>query len=231
MSIRDNLAEVERRIAEACARAGRTRDDVTLVAVSKTFPAEAVDEAIAAGVRDVGENRVQEARDKKPLVRGSARWHLIGHLQSNKAKDAVNLFDVVQTVDSLALAEKLARAATRPIEVLLQVNIGGEDQKSGIDRAEVEAVVRGVRAMPELRLAGLMAIPPIGDSRPYFQAMKVMRDALGLEQLSMGMSDDYEAAIEEGSTIVRIGRAIFGARNAGFQPAGEPATGRPGAAG
>jgi pyridoxal phosphate enzyme (YggS family) len=231
VSIRDNLAEVERRIAEACARAGRTRDDVTLVAVSKTFPAEAVDEAIAAGVRDVGENRVQEARDKKPLVRGSARWHLIGHLQSNKAKDAVNLFDVVQTVDSLALAEKLARAATRPIEVLLQVNIGGEDQKSGIDRAEVEAVVRGVRAMPELRLAGLMAIPPIGDSRPYFQAMKVMRDALGLEQLSMGMSDDYEAAIEEGSTIVRIGRAIFGARNAGFQPAGEPATGRPGAAG
>lgn len=212
MSIRDNLAEVERRIAEACARAGRARDEVTLVAVSKTFPAEAVDEAIAAGVRDVGENRVQEARDKKPLVRGSARWHLIGHLQSNKAKDAVKLFDVVQSVDSLALAEKLARAATEPIDVLLQVNIGGEDQKSGIARAEVESVARGVRAMSELKLAGLMAIPPIGDSRPYFREMKVMRDALGLEQLSMGMSDDYEAAIEEGSTIVRIGRAIFGSR-------------------
>jgi pyridoxal phosphate enzyme (YggS family) len=212
VSIRDNLAEVERRIAEACARAGRARDEVTLVAVSKTFPAEAVDEAIAAGVRDVGENRVQEARDKKPLVRGSARWHLIGHLQSNKAKDAVKLFDVVQSVDSLALAEKLARAATEPIDVLLQVNIGGEDQKSGIARAEVESVARGVRAMSELKLAGLMAIPPIGDSRPYFREMKVMRDALGLEQLSMGMSDDYEAAIEEGSTIVRIGRAIFGSR-------------------
>jgi pyridoxal phosphate enzyme (YggS family) len=212
VSIRDNLAEVERRIAEACARAGRTRGEVTLVAVAKTFPAEAVEEAIAAGAENVGENRVQEARDKKALVRGNARWHLIGHLQSNKAKDAVKLFDVVQTVDSLALAEKLARAATQPIDVLLQVNIGGEDQKSGIDRAEVEAVVRGVRAMPELRLTGLMAIPPIGDSRPYFREMRVMRDALGLEQLSMGMSDDYDAAIEEGSTIVRIGRAIFGSR-------------------
>lgn len=218
VSIRDNLAAVEQRIAAACARAGRTRGDVTLVAVTKTFPASFVEEAIAAGATDIGENRVQEARDKKPLVKGGARWHLIGHLQSNKAKDAVRLFDVIETVDSVDLATKLARAAQaagKTLEVLLEINIGNEAQKSGITPEEVEAIAREVRGIAPLRLTGLMAIPPHGtpeETRPHFRALRLMRDALGLQQLSMGMTDDFEVAIEEGSTIVRVGRAIFGER-------------------
>jgi pyridoxal phosphate enzyme (YggS family) len=218
VSIRDNAAEVESRIARACERAGRSREDVTLVAVSKTFPASFVDDAIAAGITDVGENRVQEAREKKPLVRGSARWHLIGHLQTNKTKDAVKLFDVIQAVDSLDLAEKLARAAEsqrKRLEVMLQVNIGDEPQKSGIARADVDAIAKQAAALPSLHVIGLMAIPPIGtaeESRPYFRELRSMRDALGLRHLSMGMSEDFETAIEEGSTIVRVGRAIFGIR-------------------
>ncbi len=218
MSIRENLAGVEERIARACVRAGRSRGEVTLVAVSKTFPAGSVDEAIAAGIAEVGENRVQEAREKKPLIRGVARWHLIGHLQSNKAKDAVMLFDVIQAVDSLELAEKLARAAEgqgKRQEVMLQVNIGDEPQKSGIVRADVGAIARRASALASLHVIGLMAIPPIGtadESRPYFRELRSMRDALGLQHLSMGMSEDFEAAVEEGSTIVRVGRAIFGSR-------------------
>jgi PLP dependent protein len=218
VSIRDNIAAVEERIARACERAGRTREDVKLVAVSKTFPAEFVDEAIAAGITDIGENRVQEARDKKPLVRGSVRWHLIGHLQTNKAKDAVKLFDVIEAVDSLELAEKLARAAEgqgKAIDVMLQVNIGDEPQKSGLARGDVDDVAKRVATLASLRLIGLMAIPPVGtpdESRPYFRELRSMRDALGLKELSMGMSEDFEAAIEEGSTMVRVGRAIFGSR-------------------
>lgn len=218
VSIRENVAGVEDRIARACARAGRSRDEVTLVAVSKTFDAGFVDEAIAAGIGEVGENRVQEARDKKPLVRGTARWHLIGHLQSNKAKEAVSLFDVIQAVDSIELAEKLARAADgqgKRQEVLLQVNIGDEPQKSGISRSETGAVVKQASALDALHVIGLMAIPPIGtpdESRPYFRDLRSMRDALGLTHLSMGMSEDFEAAIEEGSTMIRVGRAIFGSR-------------------
>jgi len=218
VTIRENVAAVEERIARACARSGRTRGEVTLVAVSKTFPASFIDEAIDAGITEVGENRVQEAREKKPLVRGAARWHLIGHLQTNKARDAVRLFDVIQAVDSLDLAEKLARAAEahgKRQDVMLQVNIGDEPQKSGIERAEVDAVARQAAALASLRVIGLMALPPIGtpeESRPYFRELRSMRDALGLEHLSMGMSEDFEAAIEEGSTIVRVGRAIFGSR-------------------
>ncbi|HEV7426814.1 MAG TPA: YggS family pyridoxal phosphate-dependent enzyme [Thermoanaerobaculia bacterium] len=218
MSIRENVAAIEARIARACERAGRSRDEVTLVAVSKTFPADFVDEAIEAGIGEVGENRVQEAREKKPLVRGSARWHLIGHLQSNKAKDAVKLFNVIEAVDSLDLAEKLARAAEaygKRLEVMLQVNIGDEPQKSGIARGDVEAIAKNAASMPSLHVIGLMAIPPIGtpeESRPYFRELRSMRDALGVRHLSMGMSEDFETAIEEGSTIVRVGRAIFGSR-------------------
>jgi hypothetical protein len=218
VSIRENVAAIEARIARACERAGRSRDEVTLVAVSKTFPADFVDEAIEAGIGEVGENRVQEAREKKPLVRGSARWHLIGHLQSNKAKDAVKLFNVIEAVDSLDLAEKLARAAEaygKRLEVMLQVNIGDEPQKSGIARGDVEAIAKNAASMPSLHVIGLMAIPPIGtpeESRPYFRELRSMRDALGVRHLSMGMSEDFETAIEEGSTIVRVGRAIFGSR-------------------
>lgn len=223
MSIADGVAGVRSRIAAACARAGRSVDDVTLIAVTKVFPASYVEEAIAAGVTDVGENRVQEAREKKPLVRGGqapspVHWHLIGHLQSNKAKDAVRLFDVIQTVDSVALAEKIARAAEgekKRQDVLLQVNIGDETQKSGADKAEAESLAKAISAMPSLHLRGLMAIPPVGtgdESRPYFRELRALRDALGLEQLSMGMSEDFEVAIEEGATLVRVGRAIFGSR-------------------
>jgi pyridoxal phosphate enzyme (YggS family) len=218
VSIRDNVAEVRKRVADACARAGRDASEVTLIAVTKVFPADYVEQAIAAGITDVGENRVQEARDKKPLVHGSARWHLIGHLQSNKAKDAVRLFDVIQTVDSVELAEKIARAAEgagkRP-EILLQVNIGGEEQKSGAARADVPALVEALRGIDAVDLRGLMAIPPLGtaeETRRYFRELRALRDDVGVEQLSMGMSEDFEVAIEEGATIVRVGRAIFGSR-------------------
>lgn len=206
--IRANIAALETRIAAACARAGRARSDVTLVAVTKTFPATDVELAIDAGVTDIGENKVQEARDKKPSVARAARWHLIGHLQSNKAKDAVRLFDVIQTVDSLELAEKIARLDAKP-EVLMQVNIGREPQKSGIDPSDVPAFAK------RIVVRGLMAIPPAGEPeemRSYFRELRALRDACGVEQLSMGMTDDFEVAIEEGATIIRVGRAIFGSR-------------------
>lgn len=216
--IRANLQSVRERLAAACHRAGRSVDDVTLVAVTKTFPAEAVEAVIAAGATDVGENRVQEGRDKRPVVKGTARWHLIGHLQSNKAKDAVRLFDVIQTVDSTALAEKLARAAVtagKRQEVLIEVNIGREPQKAGADPGEVEQLAREIMAFEDLSLTGLMTIPPLGEAeamRPYFREMRALREQTGLKHLSMGMTDDFEVAIEEGATIVRVGRAIFGAR-------------------
>jgi len=212
VTIAENLAAVEQRIAAACGRAGRKRSEVTLVAVSKTFPADRVSEAIAAGVTHIGENRVQEARDKKPLVRGSARWHLIGHLQSNKAKDAVRIFDVIETVDSADLAQKIARASEAARDVLLQVNLGEEAQKSGVSTNDVEAIARQIRGIGGVNLIGLMAIPPLGDARQHFRKLRALRDHIGLEQLSMGMSEDFEIAIEEGSTMVRIGRAIFGPR-------------------
>jgi len=218
MAIAENLAEVKRRIAIACVRASRDPHAVTLVAVTKVFPADYVTQAIAAGATDVGENRVQEARDKKPLVAGGARWHLIGHLQSNKAKDAVRLFDMIQTVDSLDLGQKIARAAVaagKRQEVLLQVNVGGEEQKSGAPAADAESLARALRGIDALELRGLMTIPPIGEpeeTRRYFRQLRSMRDTLGLDQLSMGMTDDFEIAIEEGATIVRVGRAIFGSR-------------------
>lgn len=216
MAIRDDFLRVEGRVAAACRRAGRSRSEVTLVAVSKTFPASAVDEAIAAGARDVGENRVQEARDKKPQVVGSARWHLIGHLQSNKVRDAARIFDVVQTIDSLSLAQKIASSAESAMDALIEVNIGGEPQKAGVMPGDVAALVSEVSGLPNLRLRGLMTIPPIGtadESRRYFRELRALRDRLKLGELSMGMSEDFETAIEEGATIVRVGRAIFGERH------------------
>jgi pyridoxal phosphate enzyme (YggS family) len=210
-----NVAAVRQRIAGACARAGRSAADVTLIAVSKTFPAEAIDAVVAAGVRAVGENKVQEAREKRPVVTASAEWHLIGHLQSNKAKEAVRLFDVIHTIDSIALAEKVARNAEGRQSILLQVNVGGESQKSGVDPSELESFNRLVSALPELHVRGLMTIPPVAEpeqTRHHFRELRRMRDDLGLEHLSMGMSEDFEIAIEEGATMVRVGRAIFGSR-------------------
>jgi len=210
-----NYAAVMGRVEAACRRAGRNAADVTLVAVSKTFPAEVVTAVIEAGASDVGENRVQEARDKKPLARGAARWHLIGHLQSNKAKDAVRIFDVIQTIDSIELAEKVGKAASaagKRQEVLLEVNIGRESQKAGADPAGVEALARAVARVESLDVKGLMTIPPVGDPRAYFREMRTLREATGLPHLSMGMTDDFEIAIEEGATLIRVGRAIFGSR-------------------
>ena len=212
MTIAENLAAVEARIRAACERAGRKRSDVTLIAVSKTFGSDRVEEAIAAGVTHVGENRVQEARDKKPLVRGKARWHLIGHLQSNKAKDAVKIFDVIETVDSVELAHKIARASETARDVLMEVNIGSEPQKHGVTPENVENIVNEIRNISNINLIGLMAIPPVGDPRTHFRRLRELRDRVGLAHLSMGMSEDFEIAIEEGSTMVRIGRAIFGPR-------------------
>jgi pyridoxal phosphate enzyme (YggS family) len=216
--IRSNLDAVERRITAACDHASRRREEVTLIAVTKTFPAEVVSAAIAVGLTNVGENRVQEARDKKPHVRGTATWHLIGHLQSNKARDAVRLFDVIQTVDSAALGERIARFAAaegKRQNVLIEVNIGREEQKTGAAPEDVAGLVRELQAMDSLSLLGLMAIPPGGDAesvRPYFRELSTMREELKLEHLSMGMTDDFDIAIEEGATIVRVGRAIFGER-------------------
>lgn len=216
--IRANLEAVERRIVGACDRANRKREEVVLVAVTKTFPADAVQYAIDAGAKNVGENRVQEARDKKPAVAGDARWHLIGHLQSNKAKDAVRLFDVIQTVDSAALAQRIgnaAAAAGKRQDVLIEVNIGRESQKAGAHPTDVPALCNTIRRIDSLTLLGLMTIPPLGDPeamRPYFREMRRLRDDAGVEHLSLGMTDDFEIAIEEGATIIRVGRAIFGSR-------------------
>ena len=223
-SIASRLARIEERISAAAARSGRPRDEVTLVAVSKTFPATAIDEAVLAGVTDIGENRVQEFREKAPLLRSSPRRHLIGHLQTNKANDAARLFDVVQSVDRIELAQKLGRAAEREdrsLDVLLQVNVGGEEQKSGCDVDELPALIEAVVSISRLRLIGLMTVPPqVQDPeavRPFFQQLRGLRDAnqqdvATLQELSMGMSEDFEVAVEEGATMIRLGRAIFGGR-------------------
>lgn len=222
-TVGERIEAIERRIVAACERAGRPSREVALIAVSKTFGPEAVEAAIAAGIREVGENRIQEAREKIPKVKATARWHMIGHLQSNKAKDAVGLFDVIQTIDSPSLADRVARyagEASKRIDVLLQVNVGGEAQKSGVDPADLPSLAEHVSRLPELRVIGLMTIPPLisaEEVRPLFGRVRELRDQLRerheeCRELSMGMSDDFEVAIEEGATMVRIGRAIFGGR-------------------
>ena len=188
-----------------------------LIAVSKTKPAEAVRAAIAAGVRDIGENYVQEAMAKRAAAGDGAAWHLIGHLQRNKASRALETFDVIHTIDSLTLGEAVARLAAgrgRPARVLIEVNSGGEASKSGVSPDELPDLLARLRD-PQLSVEGLMTIPPPGppeSARPYFRQLRALRDAAGLRELSMGMSDDFEIAIEEGATMVRVGRAIFGAR-------------------
>lgn len=225
MTIAQRISEIRGRIDRAAASAGRDGSEITLVAVSKTFPAAAIDEAVSAGITDLGENRVQEARDKKPQVHGSARWHLIGHLQSNKTKDAVRLFDMIESVDSIELAAKIARAAEangKTQQVLVQVNVGREAQKDGVDPTQLQATLEAMKELGSLEIAGLMTIPPIGtpeESRRYFSMLRSQfesaRGGMGSQfrHLSMGMSEDFEVAVEEGATIVRVGRAIFGGRN------------------
>jgi len=219
LDLRANLGRVQEAVARACARAGRSPDHVLLIAVSKTMDVERVRLAIAAGVAALGENRVQEAKEKIEALGRPVPWHLIGSLQTNKAKDAARLFEWIHSVDRLELAQELsrrARGSERTLNVLLQVNLGDEPQKGGVAPAELKRLHDMVVGLPSLKVRGLMAIPPATEqpeqARPYFRRLRELRDELGLEHCSMGMSADFEVAIEEGATMVRVGTAIFGAR-------------------
>ncbi len=213
----ENLAEVEQRILAACARCGRRREEVTLLAVTKTFPAEAILEAYELGLREFGENYVQEFEQKAPRVRAldGARFHLIGHLQSNKSRRAGELFDVIQTVDSAKLARRLD-ALARPLEVMIEVKLSPEEAKAGCAPGELLELIETIRACANLRLTGLMTMPPWSEdaerSRPYFRRLRELAERHGVRGLSMGMSHDLEVAIEEGATMVRVGTALFGRR-------------------
>jgi PLP dependent protein len=221
--ISENLRLVRERIAKAALRSGRQPEEITLVAVTKRFGPEYVSAAIAAGVTDIGENYVQEASDKWSVIgSGSVRWHLIGHLQRNKAKNAVQIFDMVQSVDSVPLAEELGRravAAGKALDVLIEVNVAEEDAKFGVTAQAALEFASQVSQVEGIKLMGLMGMAPFVDdaeeARPYFASLKKIWDRLPLEQrryLSMGMTHDFEVAIEEGANMVRIGTAIFGSR-------------------
>ncbi len=231
MSIADNVAEVRQRIVAAAHRAGRDPSEITLMAVSKTFPAESIREAYQSGLRIFGENRVQEFSGKAPSLADlpGTEWHMIGHLQSNKASAAAEVFTAVDSVDSLRLAEKLNAAAGKlgkKLRVLVEINVGGETAKSGLapHSGELEELVTAAPRLEHLDFCGLMTIPPFAEdveqTRPYFQRLRALRDqiagrhlpAIRMDTLSMGMSHDFEIAIEEGSTCVRVGTAIFGER-------------------
>ena len=217
--IRANLQRVLERVARAAERAGRRADDVLLIAVSKTVEAERIAQALAAGVRALGENRVQEARAKIAELGRPAPWHLVGQLQTNKAKEAVDLFDVIHSLDRLDLARELdkrARGRGRPVEALVQVNVAGEGQKGGVAPDGLPALLDAVAGLGHVRVRGLMAIPPEAPdaegARPWFRALRKLGERHGLAELSMGMSGDFEVAIEEGATLVRVGTAVFGPR-------------------
>jgi PLP dependent protein len=219
---RDDMAarigRIRERIARAAERAGRDPGTVRLIGAAKTMPAAVVRAAIAAGLTDIGENYVQEAEAVRAETEMAARWHLIGHLQRNKAARAASLFDVVQTVDRLSLGSALSRHAAalgKVLPILVEVNLGGEASKSGVAPAQLAELVGELRRQPALRVDGLMAIPPPGDegeARRHFRRLRELRDDNELDDLSMGMSDDFELAVEEGATMVRVGRAIFGER-------------------
>jgi hypothetical protein len=222
------LAEVHRRIAAAARDCGRRPEEIRLVAVSKTFPAEAVRQAAAAGVTEIGENYIQEAREKHDLLRDvPVKWHFIGHLQTNKAKYAARMFDLIHTVDSLRLALELDRCARRLGKVqavLIQVSLAGEETKSGVPAAEALPLVKAVAALECVRVQGLMTLPPFFNEpervRPFFAELRALRERIreqavpdvSMDELSMGMTGDFEAAVAEGATLVRVGTAIFGER-------------------
>ena len=223
------LAGIRARIAAAAQRSGRRPDEVTLIAISKTHPASAVKQLLQLGTVDVGENRVQEAAEKVTAIgRDKARWHLVGHLQANKARRAVNIFEVIHSVDSIDLARRLDRicieAERESLPILIQVDLGHEETKSGIDESELNHLVESLAPLTRLKLIGLMTLPPFFEdpeqSRPFFRRLRELRDELARRgafgeqkgELSMGMTHDFEVAIEEGATMVRIGTAIFGER-------------------
>jgi pyridoxal phosphate enzyme (YggS family) len=222
MDIEANLRELEERIARACGRAGRPPEAVTIVAVTKTVAPAAIKAASDAGLRHFGENRVRDAQSK--IAELSAQmprptWHMVGHLQSNKAKTAAEIFDIIQSIDSMRLAGILSRSAQDTLSVLLQVNLSGEAGKSGFAPAEVSPALEEIARLPRLKVKGLMTVAPLVSDpeqvRPIFRGLRQLGDGLGLEDLSMGMSDDFEVAIEEGATLLRLGRVIFGSHTAG----------------
>ena len=223
------LTTVRTQLAAAAEKCGRRPEEVTLVAISKTHPAETVRRVIELGATDIGENRVQEAEEKVTAAgRNSVRWHLVGHLQANKARRAVNLFDVIHSLDSVDLARRLDRLCIEEgrdsLSVLIQVDLGHEETKSGIDESELTDLVDDLGSLTRLKLIGLMTLPPFFDdpeqSRPFFRRLRQLRDELAqrsafgdrIGELSMGMTHDFHVAIEEGATMVRIGTAIFGER-------------------
>jgi PLP dependent protein len=226
-TVAENLSAVKERIAKAAARVGRDPEGVTLVAVTKTMPVERIREAIDAGQRVFGENRVQEAQAKIQALGRDVQWHLIGHLQRNKVKVVCDLFDLIESVDSLPLAQEInSRAARHGIvmPILIQVNIGDETTKSGVDVAEALGLVQQVAALSHVAIRGLMCVPPAVEvaehARPYFVQLRTLAEQIArqrlpnvaMSELSMGMSHDFEVAIEEGATMVRVGSAIFGPR-------------------
>ncbi|HKV61757.1 MAG TPA: YggS family pyridoxal phosphate-dependent enzyme [Candidatus Acidoferrum sp.] len=227
-SVRENLERIQERIVAAAARAGRRAEEITLIGVSKTHPESAILEAYEAGIRHFGENRVQEWEGKRAGTEGLvATWHLIGHLQSNKTARAARIFHCVDSVDDFAIAQRLDRARaeasiTSKLRVLIEVHIAPEEAKSGVEISELPLLAQRVAELPRLQLAGLMCIPPLVEDaervRPYFRRLRELRDELSgklkseLPVLSMGMSHDFEVAIEEGATEVRVGTALFGSR-------------------
>ncbi len=219
LDIRENLEKVQQAVERACRRSSRKPDDVLVIAVSKTVEIERIKLSIEAGVKALGENRVQEAKDKVAALGRPVPWHLIGSLQTNKAKDAVQLFDWIHSVDREELARELdrrAHQAERRVKVLVQVNVGLERQKGGVQPDELKPLLDVITGCRNLDVRGLMCIPPATESaeasRGWFRRLRELRDAAGLEHCSMGMSSDFEVAIEEGATMVRVGTAIFGPR-------------------
>lgn len=224
MTIADRVRDVAERVSWAAAKAGRRLEDIKLVAITKTVDVERIKEAVDSGVRVFGENYVQEAREKIVAIGHGVEWHMTGHIQRNKVRDVVNLFDMVQTIDSLELAQELDRRAKvvgKMMPALVEVNIGGEESKSGVDKDELLPFLNSIRGLENISIKGLMAIPPYFNDpeevRPYFKGLKGLLDRANgegfpLSELSMGMSHDFEVAIEEGATMVRIGTAIFGGR-------------------
>lgn len=221
INIESNLGAVRERIERACRRAGRSTDEITLIAVTKTVEASQIEAAFKTGIRNFGENRVQEAGEKiKDLIHLQPRpsWHMIGHLQSNKVKPALELFDIIQSVDTIRLAQTINQRTCKKVPIFLQVNVAEEKTKTGFALNSVISAFDAISQLPFIDIKGLMTVAPLVDRpedvRPVFRKLKMLADAFHLEHVSMGMTDDFEVAIEEGATIVRIGRAIFGERRA-----------------
>jgi pyridoxal phosphate enzyme (YggS family) len=218
-SIAERVEEVRGRIADSCGRSGRRTDEVTLIAITKGVSPDAIREALDAGINHFGENRLQEAQTKIPQLAGPAgvTWHMVGHLQTNKVKPVVGLFDIIHSVDSFHLAEEISRRAPHTVPAFLEVNVASEPTKFGFLLKELPRAHESIAQLPNLDVRGLMTVAPVAPSpehaRPVFQHLRDAAVRLGLRELSMGMTDDFEVAIEEGATHIRVGRAIFGERS------------------